>query len=72
MGELAKRAFAAIGGRGWARVDFLKDTEGKLYLLELNTVPGMTDHSLVPMAAKARGVDFDTLCINILAQTLAP
>ncbi len=71
MGELAKRAFAAIGGRGWARVDFLKDTEGKLYLLELNTVPGMTDHSLVPMAAKARGVDFDTLCINILAQTLA-
>ncbi|MDO5651747.1 MAG: D-alanine--D-alanine ligase [Moraxella sp.] len=70
MGEIAKRAFAAIDGKGWARVDFLKDNDGKLYLLELNTVPGMTDHSLVPMAAKAKGIGFEELCLQILAQTL--
>ena len=49
---------------------FLRDDEGTLYLLELNTVPGMTSHSLVPMAAKARGMDFATLCVRILEQTL--
>ncbi|UNU73767.1 D-alanine--D-alanine ligase [Moraxella nasovis] len=70
MSVLAKRAFTAVGGVGWGRVDFLKDTDGKLYLLELNTVPGMTDHSLVPMAAKQVGIDFADLCINILEQTL--
>lgn len=70
MGKLAKRAFAAVDGKGWGRVDFLKDADGKLYLLELNTVPGMTDHSLVPMAAKAKGVDFADLCVMILSQTL--
>lgn len=70
MQDIAKRAFEAIGGRGWSRVDFLKSDDGKLYLLELNTVPGMTDHSLVPMAAKARGIDFASLCVQILAQTL--
>lgn len=70
MGELARRAFAAVDGKGWGRVDFLKDIDGKLYVLELNTVPGMTDHSLVPMAAKAKGIDFASLCIKILAQTL--
>lgn len=70
MGELAKKAFAAVGGTGWGRVDFLRDEMGALYLLELNTVPGMTDHSLVPMAAKAVGMDFTTLCLTILAQTL--
>lgn len=70
MGELAKRAFEAVGGRGWGRVDFLKDDSGKLYVLELNTVPGMTDHSLVPMAAKARGLDFASLCVAVLSQTL--
>lgn len=70
MQALAHRAFAAIGGKGWSRVDFLKDDEGKLYLLELNTVPGMTDHSLVPMAAKAKGIDFANLCMLILQQTL--
>ncbi|OOR82729.1 D-alanine--D-alanine ligase [Moraxella canis] len=71
MHQIAKDAFSAIGGEGWARVDFLKDTEGKLYLLELNTVPGMTDHSLVPMAARARGMAFDELCLQILSETLA-
>lgn len=71
MQAIAKKAFAAIGGKGWSRVDFLKDDKGELYLLELNTVPGMTDHSLVPMAAKAKGIDFATLCTKILQQTLA-
>lgn len=70
MGELALRAFRAIGGKGWGRVDFLKDDAGKLYLLELNTVPGMTDHSLVPMGAKESSMDFATLCLTILMQTL--
>ncbi|OOR88089.1 D-alanine--D-alanine ligase [Moraxella caviae] len=70
MHAIAKRAFAAVDGKGWARVDFLKDENGKLYLLELNTVPGMTDHSLVPMAAKVKGVEFADLCLKILAQTL--
>ncbi|MDO4699305.1 MAG: D-alanine--D-alanine ligase [Moraxella sp.] len=70
MQALAKRAFATIGGKGWGRVDFLKDADNNLYLLELNTVPGMTDHSLVPMAAKVKGIDFAELCVRILAQTL--
>lgn len=70
MRQIAKKAFAAIGGKGWARVDFLKDNKGVLYLLELNTVPGMTSHSLVPMAAKARGISFEELCLMILEQTL--
>ena len=71
MQALAREAFAAIGGKGWSRVDFLKDNNGKLYLLELNTVPGMTDHSLVPMAAKVKGIDFASLCVMILQDTLA-
>ncbi len=72
MQQLAQAAFAAVDGRGWGRVDFLRDENGDLYLLELNTVPGMTDHSLVPMAARAVGMDFDQLCVRILAQTLDP
>lgn len=71
MGELAKRAFEAVGGKGWGRVDFLKGDDGKLYLLELNTVPGMTDHSLVPMAAKQVGISFADLCLQILSETLS-
>lgn len=70
MHILAKRAFQAIGGRGWARVDFLKSEDGQLYLLELNTVPGMTDHSLVPMAARAKGIEFADLCLQILSETI--
>lgn len=66
LGELAVRAFDAIGGQGWGRVDFLRDTAGKLYLLEVNTLPGMTDHSLVPKAAKQIGIDFDDLCLAVL------
>lgn len=62
----ALEAFRAIGGEGWGRVDFLMDEQGKHYFLEVNTSPGMTDHSLVPMAAKAAGLAFDDLVIEIL------
>lgn len=66
MGDLAVRAFAAIGGEGCGRVDFLKDNDGTLYLLEVNTLPGMTSHSLVPKAAAQVGMGFADLCIEIL------
>ncbi len=66
LGALMLRAFDAIGGSGWGRVDFVLDNEGQPWLLEANTVPGMTDHSLVPMAAKAIGMDYDALCWRIL------
>jgi len=62
----AIKAFELIGGRGWGRVDFLMDSAGNHYFLEANTSPGMTDHSLVPMAAKANGIDFETLVMTIL------
>ncbi len=62
----ALQAFNAIGCSGWGRVDFLMDEAGKHYFLEVNTSPGMTDHSLVPMAAKAAGISFDALVIRIL------
>ena len=68
--DLALRMFEAVGASGWGRVDLLVDDEGRPWLIELNTVPGMTSHSLVPMAAKAVGVDFDELVWRILAQTL--
>ena len=66
MRELTVRAFDAVGGRGWGRIDFLKDETGRLYLLEANTLPGMTSHSLVPKAAAQAGMDFPQLCIEIL------
>ncbi|HUX90942.1 MAG TPA: D-alanine--D-alanine ligase [Gallionellaceae bacterium] len=66
MQQLAQQAFAVIGGAGWGRVDFLKDEAGKLYLLEINTSPGMTDHSLVPMAARVAGKSFEELVVEIL------
>ncbi len=66
MRALALRAFQALGCRGWARIDFLRDDDGRPYLLEANTAPGMTDHSLVPMAARAAGIDFASLCVRIL------
>lgn len=64
--EEALLAFQAVGCRGWGRVDFLMDEAGNHYFLELNTSPGMTDHSLVPMAAKAAGMSFEELVIRIL------
>lgn len=66
----ALQAFRAVGCRGWGRVDFLMDEAGNHYFLELNTSPGMTDHSLVPMAAKAAGISFDELVMKILSMTL--
>jgi D-alanine-D-alanine ligase len=68
---LCLAAFRAVGARGWGRVDLLTDAAGEPFLLEVNTVPGMTDHSLVPMAARATGLDFEALCWRILEQTLA-
>lgn len=65
--EEALRAFKLIGCNGCGRVDVMLDSAGRPYLLEVNTIPGMTDHSLVPMAARARGIDFDDLCVSILA-----
>ncbi|AHE99272.1 D-alanine--D-alanine ligase [Thioalkalivibrio paradoxus] len=63
---LALSAFAAIDGQGWGRVDLLQDVHGENYLIEVNTVPGMTDHSLVPKAAAQAGIGFDELCLRIL------
>jgi D-alanine-D-alanine ligase len=68
--QLALRAFHAVGASGWGRVDLLMDEEGRPWLIEVNTVPGMTSHSLVPMAANAVGIDFDELVWRILAQTV--
>ncbi|MGM0657962.1 MAG: D-alanine--D-alanine ligase [Pseudomonadota bacterium] len=63
---MALQAFEVLGCSGWGRVDFLLDGEGNPWLLEANTVPGMTDHSLVPMAAAAAGLDFDALVQRVL------
>ncbi len=63
---VALAAFEAVGASGWGRVDFMADAGGAAQILEVNTVPGMTSHSLVPMAAKAAGIDFDALVWRIL------
>ncbi|MEH6389042.1 MAG: D-alanine--D-alanine ligase [Pseudomonas profundi] len=67
LAELCLQAFHAVGCRGWGRVDVMQDQAGRFYLLEVNTVPGMTDHSLVPMAAAAAGMTFTDLVLAILA-----
>jgi D-alanine-D-alanine ligase len=64
--RLALAAFDAVGCSGWSRVDVMRDRAGKFYLLEVNTAPGMTSHSLVPKAAREVGIDFETLCWSIL------
>ncbi len=66
MQALAQQGFAVIGGQGWGRVDFLRGTDGRAYLLEVNTSPGMTDHSLVPMAAREAGISFEQLVVQVL------
>ena len=63
---LCLKAFKALGCRGWGRVDLMLDKRGKPYLLEVNTSPGMTDHSLVPMAARAVGISYEDLCVEVL------
>lgn len=71
MAALARAAFEAAGAEGWGRVDFMADRTGRPLLLEINTVPGMTDHSLVPMAARAVGIEFDELVWRVLETSLA-
>ena len=68
---LAFAAFEAAGCSGWGRVDVMRDAQGNNFLLEVNTTPGMTSHSLVPKAAKATGMDFESLCWRILETSLA-
>ncbi|HWQ37084.1 MAG TPA: D-alanine--D-alanine ligase [Burkholderiales bacterium] len=63
---LALEAFRVIGGSGWGRVDLMLDSRGEPWLLEVNTAPGMTGHSLVPMAARAAGLSYEDLCLRIL------
>jgi D-alanine-D-alanine ligase len=67
---LALEAFDAVGASGWGRVDILMDEQQQPFLIEVNTVPGMTDHSLVPMAAAAAGIDFEELVWRILETSL--
>ena len=69
--DLSARACEAVGIQGWARVDVMQDNSGAFWLLEVNTVPGMTDHSLVPMAARAAGLDFQQLVLAILDAGMA-
>jgi len=64
--RVALDAFHVVGCSGWGRVDLMLDRAGNPYLLEVNTIPGMTDHSLVPMAARARGISFEALVTRIL------
>ena len=68
--HLALEAFRVLGCRTWGRVDIMQDRAGDFWLLEVNTVPGMTDHSLVPMSARAAGISFEELVVRILTDTL--
>jgi D-alanine-D-alanine ligase len=71
LANLALAAFEAIGASGWGRADFMSDETGRPLLLEVNTIPGMTSHSLVPMAARAVDIDFDELAWRVLETSLA-
>ena len=71
LGSLALAAFFALDCRGWGRVDFMRDRSGRPWLLEVNTAPGMTSHSLVPKAARERGIGFDELVWRVLETSLA-
>jgi D-alanine-D-alanine ligase len=71
LARLALASYEACGAEGWGRADFMMDGRGRPMLLEINTVPGMTDHSLVPMAARAAGIDFDELVWRVLETSLA-
>lgn len=67
LAALARRAWQVLGCSGWGRVDVMQDSDGEFYLLEVNTAPGMTSHSLVPMAARQAGMSFSQLVVRILA-----
>ncbi len=72
LAALAARAFDSLGCRGWGRVDVMRDAaSGEFLVLEVNTAPGMTSHSLVPMAARAVGIEFDDLVVRIFSASLA-
>jgi D-alanine-D-alanine ligase len=71
LGSLALAAFFAAGCSGWGRIDFMRDRAGRPWLLEVNTAPGMTSHSLVPKAARQRGIDFDDLVWCVLETSFA-
>ena len=71
LNELVLAAFQSLGCKGLARVDVMQDSNGDFYLLELNTIPGMTEHSFVPMSAKETGISFDELLLKILDAELA-
>ena len=64
--EHAKKCFKILGAKGWGRLDIMLDKENNPWIIELNTIPGMTNHSLVPMAAKQAGIDFDSLVLEVL------
>jgi D-alanine-D-alanine ligase len=66
LAKLCRRAFDVVGCTGWGRVDVMRDADGGFWLLEVNTSPGMTDHSLVPQAAAHAGIDFDNLVLKVL------
>ncbi|MBP6626508.1 MAG: D-alanine--D-alanine ligase [Arenimonas sp.] len=70
MRAQALAAFRAAGCTGWGRVDVMRDTQGRNYLLEVNTAPGMTSHSLVPKAARQVGISFEDLCWRVLETSL--
>ena len=70
IGELSLAAFKAAGCSGWGRVDVMCDAKGGMYLLEVNTAPGMTSHSLVPKAANQVGIDFESLCLRVLESSI--
>jgi D-alanine-D-alanine ligase len=71
LGSLALAAFFAVDCSGWGRVDFMRDRSGRPWLLEVNTAPGMTSHSLVPKAARSRGIEFDDLVWRVLETSVA-
>lgn len=71
LSELVLDAFNAIGASGWGRIDLMVDEKERPWLIELNTVPGMTSHSLVPMAARQAGIDFDGLVMRVLETSLS-
>ena len=70
MQALVLKAFNAVGCSGWGRIDVMRDQQGRNYLLEVNTAPGMTSHSLVPKSARQVGIEFNELVWRILADTL--
>lgn len=70
--NLTAKAFKTIGCRGWGRVDFMRNQSGEFFMLEVNTVPGMTNHSLVPIAARAIGLSFEELVLEVLSYSMEP